>query len=526
MQIHQDIRFQNLIERMEALLIEDRQDEMRLLLEQLQTLAETEQDDIGLAAAYFYRDVLCGEKPGSESYMQYAKRALKIADAKNITYYQMKVNNSLGIMYSENSDFHTSLEYYLNAIHIAEEHPEYSYASVVLNNVGNLFVWLEEYKEASSYLERAYHKAISENKDDKQLLATIGLNLIELYSSLGDYEKAKTWEEESCIMCYREVANIIECINMINPARQLLENGKHDEAAEALSKFASVKIDDSDYIYTFRCCVNALRMGIELNDFPLCTSVMKTMETLQSGTEMTSFSYEYATVRVEYYQAFKHLIKDDRHSYYEDYYMESQKRIEQLRSTYARSLSVKIALEEIKDENKSVHLKNEQLQKDIERDIFTNLYNKVSTEKYVREAMHGLSKGKKQGLMLIDIDLFKRINDCYGHGFGDKVITLVAETIESMSQGPKIAGRFGGDEFLVFLDRQDDYISIKNAAEGLLSRVRSGIELPDNRVDKITLSIGICLIDAPMEFEKAFASADEALYKAKELGRNRCEFSN
>lgn len=523
MQVHSDIRFQSLIERMEALHLEGCVDEMRPVLEKLRTLAESEQDDIGLAAAYFYQDALFAKDPSSEFYMQYVDRALKIAQAKNIPYYEMKASNSLGIITSELSDFHSSLEHYLRAIHIAELHPEYCYAAVALNNIGNLFVWLEDYPVAIGYLERAYHRSIVENKNDHQLIALIILNLIELYSYMEEYEKVDEWKVQSHGKLNDEAQSIVACIDTVNLARQLVRAGDTVGATEKLWVLQRRPFDSPDYIYTFRCHINALRLGILMDNFALCSGLMERMEKMQRESEISSFAYDFAAVRIEYYQAFPDQLMQRAHIYLEEYYRQSQSRIRQLRDTYARSLSVKIALEEMKDENKNVHLQNEQLQRDIERDIFTNLYNKVSTKKHVTAAMSARANDEIQALLLIDIDLFKSINDNYGHVFGDKVIAKVAGVLETLEEQNKIAGRFGGDEFLVFLGKQKSAEDIQRTAQEILERMHSCIQLPNTKVRKITASIGICVIDTKMKFNEAFVRADKALYRAKELGRNRYE---
>lgn len=521
MQIHEDIRFQKMIEQMEALYLENCVDKMQELLEQLQTLAETEQDAIGLACAYFYRDILSSQKPNGEIDMQYAIRSLIISQAQNVPYYEMKASNSLGIMYSELSDFHTSLEHYLRAIHIAETHPEFCYAAVVLNNVGNLFVWLEDYAEAVTYLERAYEKSITENQNDRQLIALIVLNLIELFSNMENYEKVHEWEGKNIDLLEPDEKEIIACIKLINEARQYAHDERRCEIKEKLLTFINYPVDSANYIYAFRCCINALKLGIALQDFELSAKLAAKLKIMQKDSTISSFSYDYALIRMEYFRAFSSQIAEKAQEFYDDYFRESQSRIVQLRNTYAKSLAVKIAYEDMKDENVNVHMQNELLQKDVEKDVFTNLYNKISTEKYVRKALERQSEDKVQGLMVIDIDLFKRVNDNYGHGIGDKVIIRVAEIIESLDCESKIAGRFGGDEFFLFLDRQDNVEVIKSHAEYLLNHVASDIELPDDRIKTITLSMGICVINRQMSFEEAFALADEALYQAKELGRNR-----
>lgn len=525
MQIHEDIRFQTLIERMEALHLEGQMEEMQLLLEELQTLSETEQDNIGLAASYFYHDILSEDTLDSPTYCQYATRAFELSKAQNIPYYLMKSSNSLGIMYSELSDFHASLDYYLRALHIADEHPEFHYAAIVLNNVGNLFVWLKDYADAAVYLERAYYRSIMQNKNDRGLLDTIILNLIELYSVLEDDQKVRQWEALSQDILDQDARKLVACIIFLHDARALIKDGNTAAAVKKIRILLNLSLEISDYIYIFHCYVNAIRLCIEMKDFQLSSTLMTQLEQLQKNASMTSFAYDYATVRIEYYHAFRNLLDTDSSPYYQEYYLQSQNRIDQLHNTYAKSLSVKIAFEAVKDEKQNVQRRNEQLTKDMELDIFTNLYNKVSTEKYVIAAMKERLADTKQALLLIDIDLFKRINDNYGHIYGDQVITQVASILNALDNGDKIAGRFGGDEFLIFLKQQDSVDSIKAAAEILLTQVKSSIKLPDDRVNEITLSIGICVIDSDTTFEQAFALADDALYLAKENGRNQYQIN-
>lgn len=521
MQIHKDKRYQELIERMEDLHTKGCTDEMLQLLEQLQTMSETEQDDIGLAVSYFYRDILSEDKPGSPLYMQYAKRALKIAETKNIPYYQMKASNSLGIMYSEISDFYNSLEHYLCALRLAEKHPEFLYSSIVLNNIGNLFVWLKDYTDAATYLERAYYESVVQNQDQRTVSDIIILNLIELYSNLENDQKVLQWQAHSHEILNIEVKELIDCILLVHEAKQLIKIGNIHHTTRNIRQFIKLTHNISDYIYIFHCYVNALKLCIELGDFTLSTALMEQLEHTQKDSSMTSFAYDYATARTEYCLAFHEQIKTDCRSIYQEYFEQSQNRIKQLHTTYARSLTMKIAYDNLKDENQNVLLQNVLLQKNIELDLFTNLYNKTSTEKYVRVALQERPADIIQALLLIDIDLFKQINDNYGHVFGDHIITQVANTLYELDKGSKIAGRFGGDEFLVFLKQPHSVEAIKETAQTLLTQIRINIKLPDQRIREITLSIGICVIDSPIDFKEAFALADKALYYAKEHGRNQ-----
>ena len=117
------------------------------------------------------------------------------------------------------------------------------------------------------------------------------------------------------------------------------------------------------------------------------------------------------------------------------------------------------------------------------------------------------------------MDFFKHINDTYGHPTGDLVLKTVADKIKSVIRGGDVAGRFGGDEFIILLPESD--LTIVNlVAEQLTSAVRGDEKLAEM---KVTLSIGGTSQQVNSEnydVQLLLKQADEALYKAKEGGRN------
>lgn len=124
------------------------------------------------------------------------------------------------------------------------------------------------------------------------------------------------------------------------------------------------------------------------------------------------------------------------------------------------------------------------------------------------------------GLMMLDIDHFKEINDTYGHQKGDKVLQQVAGLIKRNIRSSDIIGRYGGEEFLIFLSPVD-LDSLKKIAEKICNLVetRTKKDLP------VTISIGVAKgvieTDVKKELDMLIKKADEALYKAKGTGRNR-----
>ncbi|MGE5650968.1 MAG: GGDEF domain-containing protein [Bacillota bacterium] len=156
------------------------------------------------------------------------------------------------------------------------------------------------------------------------------------------------------------------------------------------------------------------------------------------------------------------------------------------------------------------------------RDELTGVYNRrYLMERVAEEAQRCLRNGSVFCICMVDIDLFKQINDTYGHPAGDEVLRSVAATVAGSMRQTDFFGRIGGEEFVMVLT---DTLS-----EGALisaERARKKVEqltFPDISADlRVTISIGIGEHVRRSEPAATFKRADEALYRAKEDGRNRC----
>jgi diguanylate cyclase len=154
-------------------------------------------------------------------------------------------------------------------------------------------------------------------------------------------------------------------------------------------------------------------------------------------------------------------------------------------------------------------------------DASTGLLNRPSWETAVDAELRRFRRGgATAALMMIDIDHFKEINDRYGHLAGDEVIRTVAEIIQSSIRDIDVPGRYGGDEFGLLLAHTGAHAALA-AAERIRQRA---FETRFERAPEVrcTLSIGIAIASRQMEDVHAWISqADDALYQAKTLGRNR-----
>lgn len=151
-------------------------------------------------------------------------------------------------------------------------------------------------------------------------------------------------------------------------------------------------------------------------------------------------------------------------------------------------------------------------------DAMTKVLNKKGITEYAESVVES---GRKVAVMMLDIDNFKNINDAYGHLFGDVVITAVADVIKKVIGEHGVAGRVGGDEFMVILNNDGDELTLRNYLRGI--KMNAGALFLDKLGDnKITCSIGVSRSGVDSDsFRELYQIADKALYLAKQKGKNR-----
>jgi len=152
-------------------------------------------------------------------------------------------------------------------------------------------------------------------------------------------------------------------------------------------------------------------------------------------------------------------------------------------------------------------------------DALTGLYNRYGFNAVVDEDYAKGAPGKV-GMMILDIDDFKRINDQYGHDNGDVVLRGIADIIRKSFCDQNYYCRWGGEEFTVYLHCEHDYAE---AAERFRRRVEEAAFQSGQLVMKVTVSVGLCVAQSMENTDVAMLvnHADRCLYKAKDAGKNR-----
>lgn len=159
-------------------------------------------------------------------------------------------------------------------------------------------------------------------------------------------------------------------------------------------------------------------------------------------------------------------------------------------------------------------------------DALTNAANRSYFYLQLDHAMHRYERYQRtMALLYFDIDEFKSINDTYGHSVGDAVIKEFTQRVQRTLRASDLLARLGGDEFIVLAEEAHGPEGMLTMSERILAAVREPFVL-----EKVTLqvytSIGIAFYQNGMTADRWVNTADQALYKAKRTGRNRCVFAN
>lgn len=155
----------------------------------------------------------------------------------------------------------------------------------------------------------------------------------------------------------------------------------------------------------------------------------------------------------------------------------------------------------------------------IRRDKLTGVLDKITSESSCEQY---LADGGAGVLLILDIDNFKVINDTHGHQSGDGILKEVGKILQALSRPGDIAGRIGGDEFLLFLKGMRGY----DVARARLEELRTAMEGIDLiRGQRVSCSVGAALApEDGQDFKTLFRAADKAMYGAKETGKNSWQF--
>ncbi len=163
-------------------------------------------------------------------------------------------------------------------------------------------------------------------------------------------------------------------------------------------------------------------------------------------------------------------------------------------------------------------LEQERIKRLVDRDPLTAIYNRRFLMGYLEDKIETSGKkGESLAVFMLDLDDFKRINDDFGHSFGDTVLTTFADIVQGCLRKTDVLARYGGEEFIIALDTIDI-----DDGKRIAEKIRSAVEKVDfgNHVH-ITISIGLAKARPGESVDDLIVRVDSYLYKAKKNGKNQ-----
>lgn len=461
---------------------------------------------------FYHSEALFHESPSESE--EYARKSIDYLQKSNCVELLARANNLLGIIASNKENLSASLEYLLNCYELCQQNQLYHIQGLCSCNIGVIFQLLESYSESISY----YQEAISCFRKSTENECFIS-NMITPYSNIFicAFHLKDISQMEECICFLREYKEYIEpifCLSLFESEYYHIKGDKekaHAKLLTAVEQSLSEKdiLDDidsyqilCDYLFEMKIfdkllpVLDLVEKNLPENVFPrIRISLLKyRLYCLEQKGDFEEYA-KWTKVYIKTYE----IITENYHQSVLD------------------SVNLRLYVARLKD-NETKYKRSAMT------DSLTQLYNRAGFLKLGNKLLKKAVQNQTAiSIFILDIDYFKQVNDFYGHAYGDECLKEISRILKELQNDDFIAGRYGGDEF-VMICYGSTYENLKKIASELLQKTADlKIESEKSPIsDYVTLSIGINhLIPNSLDtFSDLLLEADQALYKVKENGRN------
>ena len=386
-------------------------------------------------------------------------------------------------------DYERALQSLRRAYQLAQELEADYQEVIILNNFGDTYLRLDRFEQAREHLLEARDKAEALGFDE--MLSTIDFNLGFIAVKQGDSLGIKQMEEATQI--FRDSLSQSELEMVLGELAQAYAL-IGDYAAEA----------------------EILRERIKLKERILKDAQLEKMTELQAVYKSRDDAQQIELLEQQN-ELKEQIIKNS----------EQQRIVWILFTAFSAVCLVLVFLlyRKSKRANQQLNRANEQLADQSLKDPLTGLWNRRALQERMLDRARSEDKSQ-DGLLLLDIDRFKQINDKHGHAGGDKVLTELSKRLQNICRDSDILVRWGGEEFLFYVKGIKQSSLIQLAERILRTVAENPIKINDELIS-ITTSIGFIelpfadLSEQQVDWERALQIADMALYTCKARGRNR-----
>lgn len=493
----------------------------------------------------------------------------------------MALNRALGNVYSKLGNLEKALEHYLAAVRLAEQQPRRQARAKLdqLSNLSTLYVAMKEPAKALATLDEALK--LAPEAGSQAALASLKINQGIALVDLGQHDKALAVNQEALAISRKAGLAETEIVILINLADHHLRAHRYDKA----ESFARQALHRSEQTGSrANAAVARANVGFALagqgrvkEGVAHVQAVIANYRDSGSRTDEEGVTaeladmYERAGLYREAVGALRQQLKLSRDIFQADqakaisrlqeqfHAEQRQKQIELLARenrlkdtelinsklkqsvtllgavvTLLSAAFILLLYRRVRQSNQQLKEANNQLEFHSVRDPLTGLYNRRSFLDLMKRRPPSPPEGGRReaatenqdGLMILDIDHFKSINDTWGHATGDAVLVEVAQRLRGTVRESDMVLRWGGEEFLVYSPRANPQ-HLNGLAERLLEAIGSRPVVAGEQSIQVTVTAGFIALpysgisEALCNWEKALQIADMALYLGKVNGRNR-----
>ncbi|HAS6086847.1 TPA: diguanylate cyclase [Vibrio vulnificus] len=488
--------------------------------------------------------------------LKHVELGMAMANENGADFLLLEGFNTLGILYNATNQLKRSQLAFYQGLELSERFPNNAFIGRYLNNLGLLYVHLEQWDKALDFLQRAetFYEAIGVTQPNRQLV--ILLNQSFVYQQLKQKDQAKAAYDRALRYFGENTSTYYRILKLKSEARLYLLDEEFERAIDVA--IACVKLDAKN--------TYPLQNGI-------CTYIQaegylagKQLDAAQSSVDSAIATFEHLqharwTIRAHLLRA-NILEAKGQHaealSLYKKYYAQEKQQIigevHALQTSFevqevAKERDLYEAQNQLRELERSL---NEQRQRilmiwivivglllllGVRRMAIIRKHNlHLQTLSYVDpltgannrrffqreiETPSLLNRAHLYRIVLVDLDWFKSINDTHGHEIGDFVLVETAKRIKQQLASDELFVRWGGEEFLLVLKNDDD---LPLRLQKLVESIRTSAYQLKGKSYNITISVGAsepCGLNELKNSSDAFVTADMCLYQAKSLGRDR-----
>ena len=441
-----------------------------------------------LGWAYYYS----GDYPAA---LEFGLKSLKLSREIDLEERQAW---SLDLVASTYKDPTQAVEMYREAFDILQKLESIEGQSRILNNWAYTLKESEEYEGALEMAHRSLDLAKQANLkgDVINITATIG----EILTSMGKLSEAQTKLHDATLLFDEYGRDISSVYILVDLGQVYLEQNNLDQAEQVLYNALDLSEEMEMRNEQARCHLYLSNIFERRNNFKKALEHYKKFQALRESISGEGALKQIAALRVSHQ-------------------IETAQRDAEIHRLQKEKLQVEL------DEHKRVHAILEDL---ATRDPLTNLFNR---RHFLSLAEHEWKRAIRYKhplcALMIDVDHFKQINDQHGHAAGDKALTTVANVIRSTLRSTEIAGRYGGDEFVVLLPEtlpENGLLVARRICQTITEYTISS----DVGIIELTPSIGVACVTREnhgtiRSLNELLNNADKALYNAKKAGRGQAQ---